>query len=81
MSLVKISTAANELGVSHKTIYNWVADSKLAIIKPGYVDLEEAKDVWVQQQQLRVELSFFMSQSTIRDAYGRFIQVASSEVK
>jgi len=72
MSLVKISFAANELGVSQKTIYNWVKDGKLSTAEPGYVDLKEARAVWVNQQLLRVEISFFMSKGTIRDAYGRF---------
>lgn len=81
MTLIKISSAAKKIGVSHKTIYNWIADGKLAPVKPGYVSLEEANDVWVQQQQLRVELSFFMAQGTIRDAYGRFIEAGPKEAK
>lgn len=81
MTLVKISRAAKEIGVSYKTIYNWIADGKLSAPTPGYVDMEEAQDVWVKQQLLRVELSFFMAQGTIRDAYGRFIEVDPKGVK
>lgn len=81
MSLVKISSAAEQLGVSYKTIYNWISDRKLSMPKPGYVSLEEANDVWIRQQLLRSEISFFMSQGTIRDAYGRFIEVDSKRPK
>lgn len=81
MSLSKIPAAAEQLGVSYKTIYNWISDKKLAMPKPGYVDVEEARDVWVAQQMRRVEISFFLAQGTIRDAYGRFIQVDSKEAK
>lgn len=78
MSLIKISNAAEQLGVSYKTIYNWISDRKLSMPKPGYVSLEEANDVWIRQQLLRSEISFFLSQGTVRDSYGRFIEAASN---
>lgn len=81
MSLVKIPAAAIQLGVSHKTIYNWISNGKLEMLKPGYVSLDEAKSVWISQQILRSEISFFMAQGTIRDAYGRFIQTDPKEGK
>jgi excisionase family DNA binding protein len=81
MSIVKISFAAKELGVSSKTIYNWITDGKLTMPKSGYVSLAQAETVWIKQQLLRRELSFFMSQGTIRDAYGRFIEANPKEAK
>lgn len=81
MSLVKIPAAAVQLGISHKTIYNWVADEKLAMAKPGYVDIYEAQEVLLNQQSLRSQISYFMAQGTIRDAYGRFTAKAEEEGK
>lgn len=81
MSLMKIPAAAEQLGVSYKTIYNWISDSKLVMPKPGYVSIEEAEAVLIRQQIRRVEISFFLAQGTIRDAYGRFIQTEPKEGK
>jgi predicted DNA-binding transcriptional regulator AlpA len=58
--LVKIFIAATSIGVSQKTIYNWIADGKLTTPTPGYVYLEEAHLVWVEQQDLRKIHSYFM---------------------
>ena len=69
---VKISLMADELGVSVKTIYNWISDSKLVMPRPGYVDRLEAFRVWHEQQGLRSILSYFQVQGTKRDSYGRF---------
>jgi excisionase family DNA binding protein len=81
MSIIKIPKAADELGVSYKTIYNWISSGKLSMPRPGYVVLEEARDVWLNQKLKRIEISFFLAQGTIRDAYGRFIQMDSKKAK
>ena len=70
---VKISLVANELGVSVKTIYNWISSGKLYMPRPGYVDREEAHRAWLEQQNLRSINSYFMAvQGIKRDSYGRF---------
>jgi transposase len=72
--LVKIAPLAEEIGVSHKTIYNWIQDGRLEVKKPGFVSRTEAWEVLVFMQEKRVEISYFISSYGInRDAYGRFI--------
>ena len=63
---------AIELGVSAKTIYNWISVGKLEMTEPGYVSQVDAYEVWLHQQALRSITSYFQSQGTIRDSYGRF---------
>lgn len=71
---VKIPLVAKELGVSVKTIYNWIGDGKLFMPRPGYVCRSEAFDVWVKQQTLRSIHSYFMAAKGItRDSSGRFV--------
>lgn len=70
--MVKIPLMAEELGVSVKTIYNWISVGKLVMPRPGYVNQVDAYEVWLQQQHLRSSISYFQAQGTIRDAYGRF---------
>jgi len=63
---------AEELGVSTKTLYNWINVGKLFMPRPGYVSQVEAYEVWLQQRSLRSIQSYFMAKGTIRDAFGRF---------
>lgn len=69
---VKIPLVAEELGVSVKTIYNWIKVGKLFMPQQGYVSQIEAYEVWLQQKSLRSFHSYFMAQGIIRDAYGRY---------
>lgn len=69
---VKIPLMAKELGVSTKTIYNWISVKKLFMPKSGFVSRAEAYEVWLQQQTLRTFHSYFQSQNVVRDAFGRF---------
>lgn len=69
---VKISLMAEELGVTLKTIYNWVSLGKLKMVHPGYVNRIDTYEVWLQQQQLKSVMSYFQAKGTIRDSYGRF---------
>lgn len=69
---VKIPLMAEELNVSVKTLYNWISVGKLFMPRPGYVSQVEAYEVWLQQKSLRSMQSYFMSQGTIRDAFGRW---------
>jgi hypothetical protein len=77
---VKISLMATELGVSVKTLYNWIEVGKLVMPRPGYVSQMDAYEVWLQQKNLRVEISYFQSQGITRDGYGRF-QKKANEVE
>ena len=70
--LVKISLVAEELGVTMKTIYNWISWGKLDTPKPGYVYRAQAYDVWISQKSLKSINSFFMAINITRDANGKF---------
>lgn len=73
----KIPLTAKDLGVSTKTIYNWISSGKLFMPLPGYVDKNEAFAVWIDQRTQRSINSYFMAiQGIKRDSNGRF----SSEV-
>ena len=69
---VKVPRIAEDLGVSVKTIYNWINVGKLFMPRPGYVSQVEAYEVWLQQKSLRKVQSYFLSQKVIRDDRGRF---------
>ena len=69
---VKIPLVAKDLGVSVKTIYNWVSVGKLFMPRPGYVSQVEAYEVWLQQKSVRSINSYFLSKNAIRDLYGRW---------
>lgn len=69
---VKIPLMAEELGVSTKTIYNWINVGKLFMPRPGFVSQTDAYEVWLQQKTLKTFQSYFQSKGTIRDSYGRW---------
>lgn len=78
--LVKIQLMAEELGVTHKTVYNWVASGKLVMHRPGYVSQLEAYEVWLQQKSFKSIFASEMARKGItRDANGRFITKAERE--
>jgi hypothetical protein len=78
--LVKIVPLATEMGISHKTIYNWIKDGRLQIEKPGFVSRSEAWNVFDHMQEKRVEISYFLSAYGIkRDSNGRFISDESQQ--
>lgn len=71
--IVKIQLIANELGVTVKTIYNWISVGKLVMPRPGYVDRMDAYEVWLQQRDIRKIHSYFMAvQGIIRGPNGQF---------
>ena len=72
--LVKIALLAVELGVTHKTIYNWIQKGRLEVKRPGFVSRSEAWKVYDFMLEKRIENSYFLSSYGInRDAYGRFV--------
>lgn len=78
---IKIVLAARIMGVTPKTIYNWISDGTLKKVRPGYVlksDLEYAASSKVQKRRamLRRRASFEMK----RDRLGRFIASGSRPI-
>jgi predicted DNA-binding transcriptional regulator AlpA len=70
---VKIPLVAKELGVSVKTIYNWISVGKLFMPRPGYVSQIDAYEVWLEQKSLRSAYSQVLaSQGTKRGPNGQF---------
>jgi hypothetical protein len=70
---VKISVAASAIGVSQKTIYNWLEDGSLKLYHPGFVLLSEARRVWLEKNNTKSETSKRLSGLFARDLKGRFI--------
>ena len=69
----KIPLVAKELGVSVKTIYNWISVGKLFMPRPGYVSQLDAYEVWLQQKSLRSAYSqVIATQGIKRGANGQF---------
>lgn len=78
---VKIPLMAKELGVSVKTIYNWISVGKLFMPRPGFVSQMDAYEVWVQQRYLKSINSQFMSaQGLIRGEDGKFKSKRETDV-
>lgn len=72
--IIKIQIAAEELGVSVKTVYNWIEWGKLKMPRPGYVNHIDAWETYLQQKQDKSIYSSLMAKYGIkRDANGRFI--------
>lgn len=75
MELVKITVLAKELGISHKTIYNWISYGRLEMHSRGYVDRIEAWAVYEHMQERKSSLQSLMAKhGTERDKNGRFVQ-------
>lgn len=51
--MVKIQKAASEIGVSYKTIYNWVEDGTLRIAHPGFVLMSEVRRAYLIKQNIK----------------------------
>lgn len=78
---IKISLAARLMGVTPKTIYNWISDGTLKKVRPGYVlksDLEYAASSKVQKRRAMAKrrASFEIK----RDRLGRFIPSGSQPI-
>ena len=70
--LVKIPLMASELGITTKTLYNWINSGKLDMPKPGFVNQSSAYEVWLQQKSLKSIQSYFMAVNIPRDSSGKF---------
>ena len=51
--MVKISVAAEALGVCHKTLYNWITDGTLKLAHPGFVRMSEARRAQLKKNETR----------------------------
>lgn len=72
---VKISLAAEIIGVSVKTVYNWITEGILSTVRPGYVlvsDANNAKDI-SDRQKSRISKSNLLGIG--RDERGRFVML------
>lgn len=70
--MIKIANAAEEVGVSVKTVYNWIEDGSLKLAHPGFVFLSDVRRVQLFKLNRRVELSKDMSDRFTRDDRGKF---------
>lgn len=78
--LVKVVAVAEELGLSHKTIYNWISKGYLEMVIPGFVSQADVILVWVEQRGRKTERQAWLARYGIkRDASGRFISDPLSE--
>jgi predicted site-specific integrase-resolvase len=70
---VKILNAANAIGISFKTLYNWIDDGHLQTVSPGYVLLSEVE---ATRLRLKADTSDVLRKVSFlkpRDTNGRFI--------
>lgn len=75
--ITKIALVAADLGVSVKTIYNWITWGKLEMPRPGYVNKIDAWEIYLQQREEKSIFSSLMAKYGItRDANGRFLTKA-----
>lgn len=71
---VKVAAIAEELGITHKTIYNWISKGYLEMVAPGFVSQADVILVWVEQRARKAERQSELVRYGIkRDANGRFI--------
>jgi predicted site-specific integrase-resolvase len=72
--ITKIALVAADLGLTVKTIYNWVNSGKLEMPRPGYVNYIDAWEVYLQQKEEKSIFSSLAARYGItRDSNGRFI--------
>jgi hypothetical protein len=72
--ITKIALVAADLGLTVKTIYNWVNSGKLEMPRPGYVNYIDAWEVYLQQKEEKSIYSSLAARYGItRDSNGRFI--------
>lgn len=70
--MTKITVAANILGITYKTIYNWIEDGSLKLAHPGYVYLWEAELVQLRKREEKIAIGKAHSLNFTRDEKGKF---------
>lgn len=69
----KIMVVADELGVTHKTIYNWLENGYLKLYHPGYILPSEARRAQIRVANAKATESLSRSKVQKRDRFGRFL--------
>jgi predicted site-specific integrase-resolvase len=70
--MVKITVAADEVGVSYKTLYNWIEDGSLPLAHPGYVRMSDVHRAMMIKQNTKSNWSRKNASYVARDVNGRF---------
>lgn len=70
---LKIAVAANQIGVSTKTIYNWIEHGYLETVEPGYVRLRDVEKARDRAEKAKSNSSKNTIRIIPRDKNGRFI--------
>lgn len=70
--MVKIGLAAERLGVTVKTIYNWIESGELKLAHPGFVSMTEAIETKKRLDERRAIGRSLNSILFPRDKNGRF---------
>ena len=69
--MVKIVVAAEAIGVTYKTVYNWIEDGTLKLAHPGYVYLSEARRAQIKKLNDKSQWGKEHSSKFFRDS-GKF---------
>jgi predicted site-specific integrase-resolvase len=69
---VKILSAAKSIGISYKTLYNWIDSGHLQTTSPGYVLLSEVENTRLRLKADTSDVLRKVSFSKPRDHNGRF---------
>ena len=70
---LKITKAADVIGVSYKTIYNWLENGYLKLYHPGYVLLSDIRRAQIRAENAVAERRTELATEQPRDRFGRFI--------
>lgn len=65
--MVKIAIAAETIGVSYKTLYNWIEDGTLKLAHPGYVRMSDVRRARIKKMNDRSEWGRLHSSMFFRD--------------
>ena len=69
---IKIQNAANAVGITYKTLYNWIDAGQLQTVKPGYVLLSDVENTRVRLKTANADVLRKVSFLKPRDDNGRF---------
>lgn len=70
---LKITKAADVIGVSYKTIYNWLELGYLKLYHPGYVLLSDVRRAKIKVDNIATARRTELAIEQPRDERGRFI--------
>jgi predicted site-specific integrase-resolvase len=70
---LKITKAADVIGVSYKTIYNWLENGYLKLYHPGYVLLSDVRRAQIRAENATLQKRTEISKVQKRGPDGRFI--------